>query len=98
MTQQESARERTRLSWRRTSLAATGALALLVRLALLHPNRSTALTVTALGALGWVALLVTTHRRIRDIPSGSRPSRRALFACAAACACVGALGVVLVLV
>ena len=94
---QESARERTRLSWRRTTLAATVVLALITRLALLHPSRSLALAVTALSGLCWVALLATAHRRIRKISAAARPSRRVLFACTAACACFGALGVVLVL-
>ncbi len=97
MTQQDSARERTRLSWRRTTLAGTAVLALLVRLALWHDNRSVALTTTALGALCWVALLTMAQRRIRQIGARPRPSRWILLACAAACTCFGALGVVLVL-
>lgn len=96
--QPDSAPERTRLSWRRTTLAGTAVLILLVRLALLQDNESGALISAALGALCWVALLATVQRRIREIPAQTRPSRWILATCAAACACFGALGVVLVLV
>src|SRR5688572_24383862 len=93
----DSAPERTRLSWRRTTLAGTATLILLIRLALLHDNRAVALTMSALGALCWVILLVMVQRRIRALGRLGRPSRWTLAVSAAACTCLGALGVVLVL-
>ena len=93
----DSAPERTRLSWRRTTLAGTAVVILLVRLALLQDNRAVALATTALAALFWVVLLVMVQRRIRQLHRLSRPSRWMLVTCSAACACFGALGVVLTL-
>jgi hypothetical protein len=93
----DSAPDRTRLSWRRTTLAGTAVLILLVRLALLQDNRTIAVTMSALGALCWVTLLIIVQRRIRALALPGRPSRKVLAVMAAACACFGALGVVLVL-
>jgi hypothetical protein len=93
----DSAQERTRLSWRRTTLAATASLVLLIRLALLQNNRAVAITITALGALCWVVLLAAVQRRIYALGRLTRPSRKILIVAASACACFGALGVVLVL-
>jgi hypothetical protein len=93
----DSAPERTRLSWRRTTLSGTAVLILLVRLALLHDNRALALSTTALGALCWVTLLVGVPRRIHALARPGRPSRKIMASMAAACACFGALGGVRVL-
>jgi hypothetical protein len=93
----DSAPARTRLSWRRTTLAGTAVLILLIRLALLQDNRTIALITTALGALCWVTLLVIVQRRIQALARPGRPSRKVLALMSAACACFGALGVVLVL-
>ena len=78
-------------------MAGTAVVILLIRLALLQDNRTVALTTTALGALFWVALLLMVQRRIRQLHRLSRPSRWMLVICSAACACFGALGVVLTL-
>jgi hypothetical protein len=93
----DSAVERTRLSWRRTTLAGTAVMTLMIRLALLHDNRTVALATSALGALCWAALLIMVQRRIRSLGRPGRPSRRILVVSSAACACFGVLGVVLVL-
>ncbi|GIH04594.1 hypothetical protein Rhe02_26610 [Rhizocola hellebori] len=93
----DSAPQRTRLSWRRTTLSATAVLVLLIRLALLQDNRAVAITVTALGALSWVTLLAVVQRRIYALGQLARPSRWILILVAAVCACFGALGVVLAL-
>lgn len=58
--------ERTRLAWRRTTLAFAVAAALAVRSALQDPSPG-AYGAAALGALGWLAFLVVAHRRIRAL-------------------------------
>jgi len=78
-------------------LAGTAVVILVIRLALLQDNRAIALTTTALAALFWVILLGVVQRRIRRLHRLSRPSRWMLVICSAACACFGALGVVLTL-
>lgn len=87
--------ERTRLSWRRTSLSATVAAILLMRLALTHPNRALAITISALGALSWVALLVVVHRRVHALPA-TLTSALPLVLTTLGCLCLGVLGVVLI--
>ncbi|GAA2632396.1 DUF202 domain-containing protein [Streptomyces axinellae] len=64
--------ERTWFAWRRTTLAFAVAAALAARSAL---RDATAVPVLAacLGALAWLALLVTAHRRIGAL-SGTRPA------------------------
>jgi hypothetical protein len=58
--------ERTRLAWRRTTLAFAVAAALAVRSALHDPTPS-AYGAAALGALAWLGFLVVAHRRIRAL-------------------------------
>lgn len=66
------AAERTRLSWRRTSLTATGVLAIGVfRLLLPHPSGPTVAGV-ALLALCWLAILIAAQRRVSAL-SGPAP-------------------------
>ena len=77
--EQEVARavERTRLSWRRTSLTATGVLVIGVfRLLLPHPSVSTVAGVI-LFALAWLGLVVGTQRRISRLmrPTASTAGR-----------------------
>lgn len=55
--------ERTRLAWRRTTLAFTVAAALAVRSAIYDPG-PVAYGAAALGALAWLGFLVVAHRRI----------------------------------
>lgn len=87
--------ERTRLSWRRTSLTATAAAILLLRLALQHHNRALAITVSALTALCWVTLVILVQRRVRTLPA-SLTSALPLILTTAGCLCLGVLGVVLI--
>ena len=91
------ASERTRLSWRRTSLTATVAAILLLRLALQHQNRSVAIAVSAIAALGWVVLIVLVQRRLRALPA-TLASARPLVLITLACLGLGVLGVVLIAV
>lgn len=62
-----AAPERTRLSWRRTSLAGTVVVILLLRLAIFKENRTAAVAITAVVALSWVVLLVAIQRRVRAL-------------------------------
>lgn len=89
----DSAKERTRLSWRRTTLSATVVAALIVRLALERRN----LAVIALAALCWVFLLTVIQRRIVALKVPGMPPRRLTMLTAAVCLAFGGLGVVLVL-
>lgn len=57
--------ERTRLSWRRTTLAATVTVLLLMRLAFRDGWRPLAAVGAAAAMLGWLAQLRLTHRRIQ---------------------------------
>ncbi|WP_117209304.1 DUF202 domain-containing protein [Allorhizocola rhizosphaerae] len=86
----DSAHERTRLSWRRTSLVATVVAILLVRLAL-HEGRGVG--VIGVAALCWVGLLVVVQRRVNALTG---PVGREIVLTAAACVAFGVLGVVLV--
>lgn len=87
--------ERTRLAWRRTSLSATAAVILLVRLALEHTDRTLAITVAALAGLLWVLLVVLTQRRVQALPVALR-STATLLLTTLACLALGLLGVVLI--
>ncbi|MFR9754203.1 DUF202 domain-containing protein [Streptomyces sp. TR06-5] len=58
--------ERTRLAWRRTTLAFAVAAALGVRKALYEPGPSS-YSAAALGALGWLLFLGVAHHRIRTL-------------------------------
>jgi hypothetical protein len=84
--------ERTRLSWRRTTLAGTAAAVLLARLAL----AGSALVVIALAALLWVAFLVLVQRRISELGQ-RRLHLRLLMLTSMVCLGLAALGVVVVL-
>jgi uncharacterized membrane protein YidH (DUF202 family) len=90
------ASERTRLSWRRTSLTVTVVVLLLGRFALEHrQDAPTAIAVVALAAICWVTTLVAIQRRVHSLPATLR-STGALLPVAAACLILAALGVVLV--
>jgi uncharacterized membrane protein YidH (DUF202 family) len=74
--------ERTRLAWRRTTLATTAVMLLAVsRVALGDPQpralTGAALTGAALIALGWLGVLGVAHRRIRSLAARSAPPRPA---------------------
>jgi uncharacterized membrane protein YidH (DUF202 family) len=89
--------ERTRLSWRRTSLTATVSAILLLRFALQHHNHAVATTVSALAALLWVTLIVLIQRRVRALPT-TLTSARHLILTTLGCLGLGVLGVVLIAV
>jgi hypothetical protein len=57
--------ERTRLAWRRTTLAATLTVLLVGRLAFHDGIDSTGALGLSLALLGWIAFMWLTHRRIR---------------------------------
>lgn len=57
--------ERTRLAWRRTTLSATAAALLMVRLAARGNGQALAVLAVAATMLGWIAQLWLTHRRIQ---------------------------------
>ncbi len=88
-----AARERTRLSWRRTTLTATAVAVLIARLALQHHS----VAIIALTGLCWVFLLVVIQQRILALKTAGRPPRRLTMSTALACLVLAALGVVLVL-
>jgi uncharacterized membrane protein YidH (DUF202 family) len=67
-----TARLRTRLSWRRTALSATGVLLLTLRAALRLDNPPARAAIMALSVLGWLGLLVLCQSRMAAM-SGSPP-------------------------
>ncbi|GAA5182237.1 hypothetical protein GCM10023322_18810 [Rugosimonospora acidiphila] len=67
----ETARLRTRLSWRRTALSATGVLLLTARAALLL-DPVPAAVIIALGTLAWLGLLALCRNRMTAM-SGNPP-------------------------
>jgi uncharacterized membrane protein YidH (DUF202 family) len=89
--------ERTRLAWRRTTLASTAVTLLTIRLA--ARESATPLHVVAIvaGVVGWIALMVITQRRIRAM-AADEPRRvgRALPATALVIAGYAVLGLILV--
>ncbi|MFP8886586.1 DUF202 domain-containing protein [Streptomyces mangrovi] len=62
--------ERTRMAWRRTTLAFAAVVALLARGTLHDGGPPQAYAPAALGALVWLGFLALAHRRIRalDVP------------------------------
>lgn len=64
--------ERTWFAWRRTTLTYAVAVALAVRVAVVEGS-ALAVLAAALGALAWLGLLLTAHRRIRRL-SEARPA------------------------
>ncbi|MCB5169724.1 DUF202 domain-containing protein [Streptomyces bambusae] len=65
--------ERTRLAWRRTTLACTVVAALAVRQAVRGPATPLHLSAVALTALLWLAFLRTAHHRIADLAAPRPP-------------------------
>jgi hypothetical protein len=57
--------ERTRLSWRRTTLAGTLAVLLIARLAIHDGLEAWAAAALAVALAAWVAFIWVTHRRIQ---------------------------------
>ncbi|WP_019544062.1 DUF202 domain-containing protein [Streptomyces sulphureus] len=79
--------ERTRLAWRRTTLAYAVALALGARTALEGDLSPTAATALACAALAWLALLLAAHRRTRALARAEGPVPMAAGAVRATVAC-----------
>jgi hypothetical protein len=59
--------ERTRLAWRRTTLAATAVMLLAVGRVVSTGARPIVVEGAALSALVWIAALVVAHQRIREL-------------------------------
>jgi Domain of unknown function (DUF202) len=62
--------ERTRLSWRRTTLAATAVALLAVTAGLMDRPTPVGLAAAALLALAWLAILIVAQRRIDALGRG----------------------------
>ncbi|CAL9580690.1 DUF202 domain-containing protein [Streptomyces sp. enrichment culture] len=85
--------ERTRLAWRRTTLAATVATVLAVRTAV-HDGASTAgVVASALCCLCWVGLVGVAQRRIRTLAGPGLPAAPPSRYAAAAVLCTVAMAV-----
>ncbi len=85
--------ERTRLAWRRTTLACSVVAVLALRQALRGSGSPVELAGAAVIALIWLAFLWVAHRRIRELAAGGRPQQLAPRAALAAVACTAALAV-----
>ncbi|MFC8671025.1 DUF202 domain-containing protein [Streptomyces sp. NPDC057199] len=66
--------ERTRLAWRRTTLAGTVATVLAVKAALNNGTDAPGITVAALCCALWLGFLTVAHRRIRVLAEGGKPT------------------------
>ncbi|MFD7879934.1 DUF202 domain-containing protein [Streptomyces sp. NPDC059766] len=84
--------ERTRLAWRRTTLASTVATVLAVKASLHHGRSAAAITVCVLCCVLWLAFLSVAHRRIRALAS-HRPRTLAPRHATAAVLCTVAMAV-----
>lgn len=84
--------ERTRLAWRRTTLAYAVAAVLAGRLALQQGMSARTLAAGGLMALAWLAFLVTAHRRARSL-GPARPTALSARQAVLAAGCVVALAV-----
>ncbi|MEU2390089.1 DUF202 domain-containing protein [Streptomyces sp. NPDC007369] len=84
--------ERTRLAWRRTTLACSVVAVLALRQALRGSGGSAGVAGAAVTALVWLLFLWVAHRRIREL-AAARPPGLAPRAALAAVACAVALAV-----
>ncbi|MEU5348289.1 MULTISPECIES: DUF202 domain-containing protein [unclassified Streptomyces] len=66
--------ERTRLAWRRTTLAGTVAAVLAVKSALHGGADAAGIAVAALCCALWLGFLAVAHRRIRVLAEGGEPT------------------------
>lgn len=97
--------ERTRLAWRRTTLAATVVALLGVSRVLSGGIRLTEVAGAALSTLAWLAIVVVAHQRIGALTAPStadgadaslRPAHRAPAALALLAAAMALLGLLLI--
>ncbi|MEU8348705.1 MULTISPECIES: DUF202 domain-containing protein [unclassified Streptomyces] len=84
--------ERTRLAWRRTTLAGAVAAVLAVRLMAARGGSAAAVAAVFLAAAAWLGLLAVAHGRIRALDAARPPALSPARALAAA-GCVIALAV-----
>ncbi|MGW7319696.1 DUF202 domain-containing protein [Streptomyces sp. NPDC054854] len=84
--------ERTRLAWRRTTLACSVVAVLAVRQALRGTGSPTEVAGAAVTVLIWVAFLWVAHRRMREL-AAARPRALAPRAALGVVACTVALAV-----
>ncbi|MFI8207525.1 DUF202 domain-containing protein [Streptomyces sp. NPDC085937] len=92
--------ERTRLAWRRTTLASTVVAVLAAKAGLAGGASAGVLAAGAVCCAGWAGVLVVAHRRIRGLAGGGEPERLSFPYAAGIVVCVlvtvgGGVGVVL---
>lgn len=85
--------ERTRLAWRRTTLASTVAAVLAVKTALHGGVSATGVVVCALCCALWLGFLFTAHRRIQALAATAAPRPLAPRHATAAVLCTVAVAV-----
>ncbi|MGW7054833.1 DUF202 domain-containing protein [Streptomyces sp. NPDC054887] len=83
--------ERTRLAWRRTTLACTVVAVLAAKQALHDEVGVTGVVAAALCALVWLGFLRIAHHRIRTLGGTPRPAPMSVRAAATATVCAIAL-------
>ncbi|MEV5154169.1 DUF202 domain-containing protein [Streptomyces werraensis] len=92
--------ERTRLAWRRTTLASTVVAVLAGKAGVAGGASGGVLAAGVVCCAGWAGMLVVAHRRIRGLAGGGEPERLSLGYAAGIVVCVlltvgGGVGVVL---
>ncbi|MFD3827003.1 DUF202 domain-containing protein [Streptomyces sp. NPDC058625] len=85
--------ERTRLAWRRTTLACTVASVLAVRTALHGGVSAVGVVLCALCCACWLGFLLVAHRRIRTLAGTAAPAAPASRHLTTAVLCATALAV-----
>ncbi|MGW9498403.1 DUF202 domain-containing protein [Streptomyces prasinus] len=85
--------ERTRLAWRRTTLACTVASVLAVRTTLYGGVSAPGAVLCALCCACWLGFLLIAHRRIRALSAGGAPAAPSPLHLTAAVLCTAALAV-----
>jgi hypothetical protein len=86
--------ERTRLAWRRTTLAGTVSAVLAVKTALHGGPSATGVITCALVCALWLGFLLLAHRRIGTLAAGGSPTALTLRQAAAAMLCTVAMAAV----